>query len=89
MSGVGDVVCVKQKPPNNSALTGFLDHLSLYLVRKSPPPSLNLKRKPLVRPNNMNSFTHIQDTYTQYFLIFLNLRHLAKTNPGCLIQQTD
>jgi hypothetical protein len=33
MSGVGDVVCVKQKPPSSNVLTGFLDHLSLSLVR--------------------------------------------------------
>jgi hypothetical protein len=29
MSGVGDVVCAKQKPPSNNVSTGFLDHFLL------------------------------------------------------------
>ena len=37
----------------------------------------------------MTSSTHSQGTYTWYFLIFQNLCHLAKTNPGCLTQQID
>jgi hypothetical protein len=32
-SGIGYVVCAKQKPPSNSVSTGFFDHLSLSLVR--------------------------------------------------------
>ena len=76
----------KQQPPNNNVSTGFLDHLSLSLERMSLLPSLNPKRKPSVKPNNMTSFTHSQDTYTRYFLIFRNLCHLVKTNLGCLIQ---
>jgi hypothetical protein len=41
MSGLDDVVCAKMKPPNNSVLTGFSDHLSLSLVKMYLPPSLN------------------------------------------------
>jgi hypothetical protein len=37
----------------------------------------------------MTSSTHNQDTCTQYSLISQNRCHLAKTNLGCLIQQTD
>src|ERR1700722_17526599 len=79
MSGVGDVVCVKQKPPRNNAWTGFLGPLSPSLEKMSLPPFLNLKKKPSVRPNNMTSSTHSQDTYTRYFLISPNLCCLART----------
>ena len=89
MSGVGDGVCVKQKPPNNSALTGFSGPLSPSLEKMSLLPSHNPKKKPSVRPSNMTSSMHSQDTCTQYFLTFPNLCHSARTNLGCLIQQTD
>jgi hypothetical protein len=89
MSGVGDIVCVKQKPPSNSALTGFSGPLSPSLEKMSPPPSHSPKKKPSVRPSNTTSSMHNQDTCTQYSLISQNLCHLSRTNLGCLIQQTD
>jgi hypothetical protein len=89
MSGVGDVVYAKQKPPSSNVLTGFSDHLSLSSAKMLLPPSHSPKKKPSVKPSNMTSFMHNRDTCTQYSPTFPNLCHSAKTNLGCLIQQTD
>jgi hypothetical protein len=40
-SGIDDVVCEKQKPPNKNVLIGFSDHLSLSSIKMWLPPSLN------------------------------------------------
>jgi hypothetical protein len=85
-SGIDNVVCTKQKPPNNNVLIGFSNRLSLSSVKMWLPPSLNKKKKPSVRLNNTNSSIHNQGTYTQYFLISQNPCHLAKINLGCLTQ---
>jgi hypothetical protein len=55
----------------------------------SLPPSHSPKKKPSVKLSNMISSMHNQDTCTQYSLISQNLCRLARTNLGCLIQQTD
>jgi hypothetical protein len=55
----------------------------------SLPPSHSPKKKPSVKLSNMISSMHNRDTCTQYSPISQNLCHLARTNLGCLIQQTD
>jgi hypothetical protein len=89
MSGVGDVVCARQKPSNKSVLSGSLDHLSLFSVRMWLPPSFSPKKKPSVTLNSMTLSIQNQGICTLYFLISQNLCRLAKTNLGCLTQQTD
>jgi hypothetical protein len=89
MNGVDDVVYEKKKPPKKNALIGFLDHSSLSLPKMWPPPSPKLKRQPSGRLNDMTSFMHSQDTYTQYYLMPRDLYHSTRTNLGCLTQWMD
>jgi hypothetical protein len=80
----------KAETTKQQCLDWFLRSLVALLekdVASTFPQSM--KRKPSVKPSNMTSSMHNQDTCTQYSLISQNLCHLARTNLGCLIQQTD
>ena len=88
-SGIDNVVSAKLTLPPNNVSIGSSNHLFPSLPKMWLSPSPSMKKNPLARPNSSNSFMPIPDTYTRYSQTPLDPCHLAKTNLGCLTQQTD
>jgi hypothetical protein len=59
-SGVDDVVSAKLTLPPNNVSIGSSNHLFPSLPKMWPPPSPSLKKKPLARPNSLNSFITVR-----------------------------
>ena len=79
----------KAETTKQKCLDWFLRSLVSLLGKDVASTFPQSEEETISKLNNMTSVMHSQDTCTQYFLIFQNLCHLARTNWGCLTQQTD